>query len=530
MLLALLALGSTADAALYGVYVAHQSTSPSDPATNQLASVKIKAANASSTPPLPPSVTETNIGAAYTTGAIGRATGMASRQSATIYHLSTDLQYHARIEGRSLADGTSTGVVPLDLPFVFMAGFGQQMGVYTTKAGGEAAIVIAPAANSTDSSFPYSAWTVDLAANTTTPLGDLGTFLVTQTMTKGFAADVDDAGGRFFFLIGDPKAQATQLVGVDVASGKVVVQAAAQFEDCPEGLVAIAWDPTTKALYAAGLNGDGYDARPALYMLDESGAAPALKMQRVFPALGSGFSLMPLPGIATFVQPSSDPPPPPPPSSLPQSCKDEIAKDCHLPVPTAGNCRKCLNAHNASMIAARCPADASGIFSSDCVEFCQAEPPAPPGPSPGPSPPGPKPPGPSPPTPTPPTPTPPSPGSCGNKEFDQCGGDGWTGETCCPDGEKCQSQSQYYSQCVPASAGGGKRRLSPREFDAALVVPASQPRSSLSEVNLILLPIHSAWEAELVPYFCTVESAVSDDTCPKLLRWAPATTGARPRK
>lgn len=39
---------------------------------------------------------------------------------------------------------------------------------------------------------------------------------------------------------------------------------------------------------------------------------------------------------------------------------------------------------------------------------------------------------------------------CGNKEFDQCGGSGWSGETCCPDHvDKCVVVNQYYSQCQP---------------------------------------------------------------------------------
>lgn len=37
--------------------------------------------------------------------------------------------------------------------------------------------------------------------------------------------------------------------------------------------------------------------------------------------------------------------------------------------------------------------------------------------------------------------------ACSNKEFDQCGGDGFKGETCCPDYDKCVLVNQYYSQC-----------------------------------------------------------------------------------
>jgi hypothetical protein len=38
--------------------------------------------------------------------------------------------------------------------------------------------------------------------------------------------------------------------------------------------------------------------------------------------------------------------------------------------------------------------------------------------------------------------------SCTNQLYGQCGGSGWTGATCCPSGSACQSQNQYYSQCV----------------------------------------------------------------------------------
>mmetsp|Transcript_34635 Transcript_34635/g.95532 ORF Transcript_34635/g.95532 Transcript_34635/m.95532 type:complete len:157 (+) Transcript_34635:2-472(+) len=55
----------------------------------------------------------------------------------------------------------------------------------------------------------------------------------------------------------------------------------------------------------------------------------------------------------------------------------------------------------------------------------------------------------SPSSPSPPPPTPS--GTCGNKLYAQCGGTGWTGLTCCPDGSSCTG-SGYYFQCVPTSA------------------------------------------------------------------------------
>ena len=89
------------------------------------------------------------------------------------------------------------------------------------------------------------------------------------------------------------------------------------------------------------------------------------------------------------------------------------------------------------------------------VYTCQ---PWPPGPRPPPSPPDPSPP---PPSPSPPSPSPPSPppsGQCpasrGSTQA-QCGGKGYTGETCCPSGFKCTVVNQYYSQCkrIPTQCG-----------------------------------------------------------------------------
>src|SRR5579864_4080291 len=47
--------------------------------------------------------------------------------------------------------------------------------------------------------------------------------------------------------------------------------------------------------------------------------------------------------------------------------------------------------------------------------------------------------------------------SCG-AAYAQCGGQGFTGATCCVSGYTCQYQSQYYSQCVAggsSSSSGG---------------------------------------------------------------------------
>jgi len=39
--------------------------------------------------------------------------------------------------------------------------------------------------------------------------------------------------------------------------------------------------------------------------------------------------------------------------------------------------------------------------------------------------------------------------TCGNAEFDQCGGTGFSGETCCPSFDKCEFVNQFFSQCQP---------------------------------------------------------------------------------
>jgi hypothetical protein len=38
---------------------------------------------------------------------------------------------------------------------------------------------------------------------------------------------------------------------------------------------------------------------------------------------------------------------------------------------------------------------------------------------------------------------------CANAPFAQCGGDGWTGDTCCSPGYNCTFSNEYYSGCSP---------------------------------------------------------------------------------
>jgi len=39
--------------------------------------------------------------------------------------------------------------------------------------------------------------------------------------------------------------------------------------------------------------------------------------------------------------------------------------------------------------------------------------------------------------------------TCTNKEFDQCGGKGFAGDTCCQTYDNCTVQNDYFSQCQP---------------------------------------------------------------------------------
>lgn len=38
----------------------------------------------------------------------------------------------------------------------------------------------------------------------------------------------------------------------------------------------------------------------------------------------------------------------------------------------------------------------------------------------------------------------------------QCGGNGWTGATCCPSGAYCAVQNEWYHQCLPGTDTAGK--------------------------------------------------------------------------
>jgi len=51
-------------------------------------------------------------------------------------------------------------------------------------------------------------------------------------------------------------------------------------------------------------------------------------------------------------------------------------------------------------------------------------------------------------------------GAC-SAAYQQCGGVGWTGPTCCAEGSTCTKNGDYYSQCTPPAGafGGGQPGL-----------------------------------------------------------------------
>jgi len=46
--------------------------------------------------------------------------------------------------------------------------------------------------------------------------------------------------------------------------------------------------------------------------------------------------------------------------------------------------------------------------------------------------------------------------------FNQCGGKGYTGITCCQSGYTCQKLNEWYSQCVPSTDGGNNKKTTTR--------------------------------------------------------------------
>lgn len=52
-----------------------------------------------------------------------------------------------------------------------------------------------------------------------------------------------------------------------------------------------------------------------------------------------------------------------------------------------------------------------------------------------------------------PRPTPPPSLVCANQPWGQCGGVGFMGVSCCPQGQECITNSKYYSQCLPKKQG-----------------------------------------------------------------------------
>merc|ERR1711874_850309 len=99
--------------------------------------------------------------------------------------------------------------------------------------------------------------------------------------------------------------------------------------------------------------------------------------------------------------PSQDPSPIPSPSPTPTPATDSTTSSC------AAHCR----ANSANSWTSKCSwSDCAGC--SECVAIFQ---------------------------------------SCSNALWAKCGGQGWTGTTCCQTGSVCKFQSDHYSQCVPDS-------------------------------------------------------------------------------
>ncbi|KAK3370704.1 1, 4-beta cellobiohydrolase [Podospora didyma] len=61
--------------------------------------------------------------------------------------------------------------------------------------------------------------------------------------------------------------------------------------------------------------------------------------------------------------------------------------------------------------------------------------------------------------------------SCGS-QWTQCGGNGWTGATCCASGSVCVAQNPYYSQCLPGS-----------QVTTSAAAPTTTPASSTSNTS-----------------------------------------------
>ena len=94
--------------------------------------------------------------------------------------------------------------------------------------------------------------------------------------------------------------------------------------------------------------------------------------------------------------------------------------------------------------------------------------------------------------------------SCPNKTYDQCGGDGFKGETCCPPGDSCVKKSKWFSQCPgpgpspspgpsipcpPVLSGSCGARIvqapseSGCEYDNGIIKPECSNKCSIVKIN-----------------------------------------------
>lgn len=64
-------------------------------------------------------------------------------------------------------------------------------------------------------------------------------------------------------------------------------------------------------------------------------------------------------------------------------------------------------------------------------------------------------------------------GACATAAYGQCGGTGFTGDSCCPDGTECVSRSADYSQCAPACLNEAWGQCGGKDFKGSTCCPGS---------------------------------------------------------
>ncbi|KAL1931150.1 hypothetical protein VTP01DRAFT_10287 [Rhizomucor pusillus] len=70
---------------------------------------------------------------------------------------------------------------------------------------------------------------------------------------------------------------------------------------------------------------------------------------------------------------------------------------------------------------------------------------------------------------------------CSNKAYSQCGGQNWSGESCCISGYECKQLNDYYHQCVPQNSGsfsGSSSAAAPSHMATSSAPSSSKAPSS----------------------------------------------------